>query len=203
MYLVRIPKVITGLFPEYRWEVQPHQVALTFDDGPYPESTPELLKILSEANCPSTHFLLGKQVVENPGLVSEIIEKGHAVGHHSFSHPNGWNVSLETYVKDVEAGYGQVQTLLFRPPYGKITPRQWKAIHEKYPGMQCCQFNFMPGDFDEKVDEVLLRNRMYQVKGGEMIVLHDRPDCFGKYASFLKTWITDIRAQGLEFVILF
>lgn len=202
MYLVRIPKVITGLFPEYRWEVQPHQIALTFDDGPHPESTPELLKILSEADCQATHFLQGKKVAENPGLTTVIIEKGDAVGHHSFNHLNGWNVSLETYLKDFEAGYEQVKTPLYRPPYGKITPRQWKAIHEKYPDMQCCQFNFMPGDFDEKADEVLLRNRMYQVRGGEIIVLHDRPDCLVKYASFLKDWIEEMRGKGFSFVTL-
>ncbi len=202
MYLVRIPKVITGLFPEYRWEVEPHQIALTFDDGPYPESTPALLQILSEADCPATHFLLGKKVVGNPRLITEIIEKDHTIGHHSFNHLNGWNVSLETYLKDFDAGYEQVKTSLFRPPYGKITHRQWKAIHGKYPDMQCCQFNFMPGDFDEKVDEILLKNRMYQVKGGEIIVLHDRPDCFVKYAPFLKEWIANMKTKGLDFVTL-
>lgn len=202
MYFVKIPKVITGLFPEYRWEVESHQIALTFDDGPHPESTPKLLEILSESGCPATHFLLGKKVTENPELVIEIIGKGNAIGHHSFNHLNGWNTENAIYIKDFEAGYQAVKTNLFRPPYGKITPNQWKGIHEKYPDMQCCQFNFMPGDFDEKVDEILLKNRMYQVKGGEIIVLHDRPDCLVKYAPFLKEWIADMKAKGLEFVTL-
>lgn len=202
MYLVRIPKMITGFLPEYIWKVKSHQIALTFDDGPHLESTPQLLQILSEANCPATHFLLGKQIDLTNFNVESYTQQGHTIGHHSYQHLNGWSSPNDVYLKDIEEGYLRVQTNLYRPPYGKITPNQWTELKELYPDMVCCQFNFMPGDFDEKADTVLLKNRMSEVRGGDIVVLHDRPACFEKYAPFLKDWIADMRGKGLSFVTL-
>lgn len=202
MYWVRIPSFTSYLFPEWKWKVEKHQIALTFDDGPYENSTFELLNILEETNCPATFFLLGKQVEKNRFLLDEILAKGHRIGHHSYYHLNGWSANTDEYIKDIEKGFELVQSPLFRPPYGKITPSQWKSLQSMHPDWQCCQFSFMPGDFDPKVNEWQLKDRMYQVEGGDIIVLHDRPDTLVKYSSFLKDWIHDMRDRGLEFVIL-
>lgn len=202
MYWVRIPSFTTFFFPEWKWNVEKHQVALTFDDGPYEESTPKLLEILDKTHCPATFFLLGKQLEKNPCLLDLLQSHHHAIGHHSHSHLNGWNTSLEKYKEDVIKGYDSVNSPLFRPPYGKMTPAQWKSLQTSYPDWQCCQFNFMPGDFDPQVNEWQLKERMYQVQGGEIVVLHDRPDTLPKYASFLEEWIKDMRDRGLEFVTL-
>lgn len=202
MYWVKVPSFTSYLFPEWKWNVEKHQIALTFDDGPYASSTPKLLEILDQENCPATFFLLGKQVVQFPEFVSLLKNSNHAIGHHSFSHLNGWSAQNEEYVKDIIHGFEVVKSPLFRPPYGKITPAKWYLLKEQNPDWTCCQFNFMPGDFDEKVTEWQLKERMYQVKGGEIIVLHDRPDTLSKFESFLPEWIKDMRDRGLEFVTL-
>lgn len=202
MYWVKVPSFTSYLFPEWKWKVEKHQIALTFDDGPDASSTPKLLEILEKENCPATFFLLGKQVVQYPELLFQLQSSIHALGHHSFSHLNGWSAQNEEYVKDMIQGFNEVKTPLFRPPYGKITPVQWDLLKEQYPDWNCCLFNFMPGDFDEKVNEWQLKERMYQVKGGEIIVLHDRPDTLLKFESFLPQWIKDMRDRGLEFVTL-
>ena len=202
MYLIRIPKVLTTFFPPYQWKVKEHEIALTFDDGPHPESTLQLLKILSEANCTSTHFLLGENTNSYPDLVENIRADDHAIGHHSYSHLNSCKTPKDVYLKDVEKAYQLIQTPLFRPPYGKIKSRYWKEIAQLHPEMKCCLFNLMPGDFDVKVNNQLLEKRMQKVKGGDIIVLHDRPDCLAKYNSFLKDWILEMKAKGYVFVTL-
>ncbi len=201
MYFVRIPKILFRLFPQYQWGVARNQIALTFDDGPHPESTPALLEVLKEANCPTTHFLLGKNAIQYPELVKEI-KMRHAIGHHSYHHLNGWNTSDEIYLQDVKKGFEAIRTNLFRPPYGKIKQSQWRAVQSEFPEMKCCQFNFMPGDFDDKIDSERLEKRMKKAKGGDIIVLHDRPECLTKYLPFLSEFIADWKAKGLEFVTL-
>lgn len=202
MYLIRIPKALTTFFPQYQWQVKEHEIALTFDDGPHPESTTELLHILSDANCTSTHFLLGKNAEAYPNLIEQIREQNHAIGHHSYSHLNGWKTSKTEYLDDIKKAYQLFPTALFRPPYGKITSQQWSEISNLYPNMKCCLFNFMPGDFDAKVDSHLLNIRMQNVKGGDVVVIHDRPDCLVKYKPFLKEWILGMKAKGYVFVSL-
>lgn len=202
MYWVKVPSFTSYLFPEWKWKVEKHQIALTFDDGPYLSSTSKLLEILDQVDCPATFFLLGKQVAQYPHLLSQLKRSIHSVGHHSYSHLNGWSAQNEEYIKDINLGFDEVNTSLFRPPYGKITPTQWSLLKEQHPDWTCCQFNFMPGDFDEKVTQWQLKERLYQVNGGEIIVLHDRPDTLSKFEPFLPQWIKDMRDRGLEFVTL-
>ena len=202
MYFVRVPHIISLLLPHYKWRVDTHEIALTFDDGPNQESTPILLDILAKASCPSTHFLLGKQVQMNPELLSQISSKNHSVGHHTYTHLNGWQTASKIYIQDVQRACQLVKSSLFRPPYGKIRAKQWKNIQSLYPNMQCCEFNFMPGDFDSKVNTEILAQRMNRVRGGDIVVLHDRPECLVKYQPFLVDWIQKKKAEGYTFVKL-
>lgn len=202
MYFVRIPKLFTFLFPKMVWNVAPNQIALTFDDGPHPESTALLLQLLEEAKCFSTHFLLGKNCIDFPKDFQLLQSSNHSIGHHTYQHFDAWKNSSEQYIKDLVLAKSIVNTSLFRPPYGRMTPRLSKQIFEQYPEMKVCQFNLMPGDFDAKVDTEILKERMYRAKGGDIIVLHDRPECFEKFAPFLKEWIEDMKGKGLTFVIL-
>lgn len=202
MYFVRIPKLFTYLFPKMVWNVAPNQIALTFDDGPHPESTVLLLQLLEEAQCLSTHFLLGKNCIDFPKDFHLLQSSHHSIGHHTYNHYDAWKSKPEEYYNDFLQAKNIIKTDIFRPPYGKITPRIINRIHKSFPEIKICQFNLMPGDFDEKVDTKILKERIYRAQGGDIIVLHDRPDCFEKYTPFLKEWIGDMREKGLEFVTL-
>jgi peptidoglycan/xylan/chitin deacetylase (PgdA/CDA1 family) len=202
MYLLRIPSIIQSFFPEYQWQVANHQIALTFDDGPNPDSTAQLLALLKQADVPATHFLLGKQVEQNPDLFQQIIESGHAIGHHSYSHWDGWKLREEAYVEDVIRGQKLVDTNLFRPPYGKITKRKWKLLQDVLPSTILVMFSLMPGDFELEISSDKLHQRMIQARGGDIIVLHDTPMALEKYAPFLLEWVHNMKEKGLEFVSL-
>jgi peptidoglycan-N-acetylglucosamine deacetylase len=107
---------------QYGWKEK--LVALTFDDGPDPAYTPEILDILKEKNAPATFFLIGLQTQKFPGLAQRIYNEGHAIGNHTFTHPDISDVS-QWYMKRVElqlteklfASKMGVKPLYFRPPY--------------------------------------------------------------------------------------
>ncbi len=202
MYFVRIPKLLTFFYPKLIWNVKPNQIALTFDDGPHPESTALLLQLLEEADCLSTHFLIGKNCEDYPKEFKLLQSSPHSIGHHTYHHLDAWKCSSEQYMKDLVLAKNIVNTPLFRPPYGRITTKLSNQILEEFPAMKICQFNLMPGDFDAKVNTEILKERMYRAKGGDIIVLHDRPECFNKFAPFLKEWIGDMKGKGWTFVTL-
>jgi peptidoglycan-N-acetylglucosamine deacetylase len=101
----------------------PGKIALTFDDGPDPEWTPAILDILKEKHVKATFFVIGENAEANPGLIERIIDEGHDLGNHTFTHPNladtpGEGVALELNATQrlVEALTGRSMRL-FRPPY--------------------------------------------------------------------------------------
>lgn len=106
------------------------QVALTFDDGPDPHSTPEVLTMLKQANARATFFLVGKKVAKYPEIVRAIVEAGHALGVHSYEHdrlyaflsPRAVRADIERTRDSIETACGE-RPLWFRPPIGQMSPR--------------------------------------------------------------------------------
>jgi len=109
-------------------------VALTFDDGPDPVWTPKVLALLDRFGASATFFLLGRQVAAHPHVVRQILEGGHVVGSHSWSHPHPrgrtWRELADDYARgrdQVEATVG-ADVALFRPPHGLVNPAVVVAI---------------------------------------------------------------------------
>ena len=121
-YWIRTPRIIQLIFSRLLWRMSPAKpiVYLTFDDGPNSHSTIEILKMLEKEKIKGTFFCIGENVVKNPELYKEIIDKGHSIGNHSMSHLNGWKVTKNKYLKDIEKASEIVKSNLFRPPYGKL-----------------------------------------------------------------------------------
>ena len=117
-------------FPEtYRVQqlgAVPHKVALTFDDGPDPSYTPQILDILKEKKAPAAFFVIGDHAKDQPRLLRRIYAEGHEVGNHTYTHPRFSATDIsETFIRTelnltelvIESRLG-VKSLLFRPPYG-------------------------------------------------------------------------------------
>lgn len=100
-----------------------HTVALTFDDGPDPRWTPEILRVLERRHVPATFFLVGSRVLEHPALVRQELRNGNEIGLHTFSHPQmggltTWQQDLQLSLTDKAiAGATGMHTRLYRPPY--------------------------------------------------------------------------------------
>ena len=98
MFLNNLTLLFAPLFPSliFKKESKKKVLWLTFDDGPCNEVTPWILTILSQLNVKATFFLVGNQIKKNPALYELIIQQGHTIGNHSYSHKNGWITSKKS-----------------------------------------------------------------------------------------------------------
>lgn len=152
------------------------EIFLTFDDGPVPETTPWLLDLLDEYGAKATFFLIGKNVEKSPDLYNEILKRGHGVGNHTYSHVSGWKLGFTKYVDDINLAAKFIDSNLFRPPYGKITPFQLRYLKNHY---NLIFWDVLSYDFSQKISsERVLLNVLAGYKDGSIIVFHDSVKAF-------------------------
>jgi peptidoglycan/xylan/chitin deacetylase (PgdA/CDA1 family) len=202
------------------------QLALTFDDGPNPPITPQLLDLLAKHNARATFFLVGKFVRECPELTKEIAARGHLIGNHTDTHPNmffcGPEETQSELVRCQEAIHRATWAAprWFRPPFGFRSP--WLIEIVQRQGMRTAMWTHIPGDWRNKPTEWLIE-RMKPVATeaqaglaqaangaattGPVLCLHD-----GDYThqngdrqrtvDALAYWLPRWRDLGLEFVTM-
>jgi len=169
-----IPKIFRGA----RWKIDTSEkvLYLTFDDGPTPKVTHWVLEELEKRQAKATFFCLGKNVQAHPTIFNEIKEQGHSIGNHTFSHQNGWETSLKDYLNDAAEADKYLNSKLFRPPYGKMTWRQYKALQQQYT---LILWDVIAGDFlEEATGEWCFNNIKKHATAGSIVVLHDSEKCF-------------------------
>jgi peptidoglycan/xylan/chitin deacetylase (PgdA/CDA1 family) len=185
-YFRKTPKLLERSFPDVLWRIKgaDESIYLTFDDGPDPGSTPILLDLLDQYDARATFFCLGRQVEKHPELLQDIIDRGHGVGNHGYAHLSGWKTPMRIYLEEVERASILIPSRLFRPPYGRISWRQYRALRKDH---RIVMWTRMPGDFDpEKGKEDMVREaRKPAGNGGEIIVLHDSPECLENTMGYL------------------
>ena len=196
----KTPKFIQKLFPSVIWNKVNSQnnIWLTFDDGPSPEVTPFILSILNEEQVKATFFLVGKEIKKYPYLVEQIIENGHIIANHSYSHKSGWQSNSNFYIKDVEKCQQLMpENKLFRPPYGKISPRQISHLKKKY---KIILWDVLGGDFYMKKKPLeIKKNILKYTESGSIIVLHNNTKSFKNLNPILKETIQKLKQRGFSF----
>ena len=173
MYLVKTPRLLQNLLPTFTWRLPTEEkvIYLTFDDGPIPEVTPWVLDTLSAYNAKATFFCVGDNVKKNPSVFQRVLSEGHAVGNHTFNHLNGWNSENISFFHNVRHCAKLVKSSLFRPPYGRLTPKQAQFLTRHY---KVVMWDVLSGDFDQTIsNEDCLNNVMTSTKKGSIIVFHD------------------------------
>jgi peptidoglycan-N-acetylglucosamine deacetylase len=173
MYTIKPPKIVKALYHELEWRINTNkpEIFLSFDDGPVPEITPAVLKILNEYNAKATFFCIGHNVDKYPGIYKSILEDGHTTGNHTYNHLNGWKTPRFTYLRNTLQCAELVKTSLFRPPYGKISRAQARAIRSRY---RVIMWDVLSGDFDKNITkEKCLHNVIANTSAGSIIVFHD------------------------------
>jgi peptidoglycan-N-acetylglucosamine deacetylase len=196
MYPVRTPGVIRALAPYATWSLpnDTRSVYLTFDDGPTPGVTPEVLDILMEHDARATFFCLGKNVERYPEIVRRIRQEGHHIGHHSYSHSDGWKTNNFTYLREVLKGAGQSGTALFRPPYGRITPWQAQAVCKRF---RLVMWDIVSGDFDvHQTPGSCTENVLKHAEPGSIIVFHDSIKAAPRVLQSLPAVLAEFRKRG-------
>lgn len=153
-------------------------LALTFDDGPHPIITPQILDVLKKAEVKATFFCIGKNVEENEEIVKRIINEGHDIGNHSFSHSFWIDFFPYKQIKkelqktsSIIYKYTDKQTRFFRPPFGVTTPSISRAV--KQLQYQVIGWNVRSYDTFYKTEERIMKQIQKQIKEQSIVLLHD------------------------------
>jgi peptidoglycan/xylan/chitin deacetylase (PgdA/CDA1 family) len=154
-------------------------VAITFDDGPEPRATQQILEILKSSNATATFFCIGKNVRDNPEVIRQINESGHLIGNHSFYHGSLFDLQprwkMKSEIQNTNAVIAEAtgkQPRFFRPPYGVINPMLASAIKKT----RMINVGWSVRSFDTVIKDKnkLLERVTKKLKGGDIILFHDR-----------------------------
>ncbi|PZR15586.1 MAG: polysaccharide deacetylase family protein [Flavobacterium psychrophilum] len=153
------------------------KVAITFDDGPTPY-TEEVLRLLRQYNIKATFFCIGRQIEKHPDIFQQVINEGHTVGNHTYTH---WSrislLSEEKFEEEVVLTdkaiekYGEKKALFFRPPYGVTNPNIAKAL--KATGHKVIGWNIRSLDGRLKNEQLIFNRIKTRLAPGSIILLHD------------------------------
>jgi peptidoglycan/xylan/chitin deacetylase (PgdA/CDA1 family) len=153
------------------------QIALTFDDGPNDPHTLRLLEVLARHGVQATFFLIGRYVQQRPDIAREIARAGHVIGNHTFTHPL-LIFKSETEIRQeliqcrsaLQDAVGQ-HSNLFRPPFGGRRPAVLRVAREL--GLAPVMWNVTGYDWKAPPAEAIERKVAKQIRGGDVILLHD------------------------------
>jgi peptidoglycan-N-acetylglucosamine deacetylase len=201
MYVVRIPAWFKKLNKNLVWNIDTKnkELYLTFDDGPHETATPFVLDQLKKYNAKATFFCLGKNVKQHPEIYTRILNEEHAVGNHTFNHLNGFKTKRSIYIDDVEQAAQFINSKLFRPPYGRITPFTSKVLHKNY-GYTIIMWEVLSGDFDITISpEKALANVADKASEGSIIVFHDSAKALTALSYALPKVLEIFTEQGFVF----
>jgi peptidoglycan/xylan/chitin deacetylase (PgdA/CDA1 family)/ubiquinone/menaquinone biosynthesis C-methylase UbiE len=187
------------------------RVALTFDDGPHPSTTPPLLDLLDRHQVKATFFVVGRQCEAHPELLRDIIDRGHDVGNHTGSHDVLFALRTRRRVR-AEIRHCQralaaqgVRTLAFRPPVSITNPRLWPVLQAE--DLLCIHWSRRAGDRGNRRVAGLARRLLPGLRAGDIVLLHDCPppgpgpgsdkgdgDVDGDVDASVATWLAEVEA---------
>jgi peptidoglycan-N-acetylglucosamine deacetylase len=190
------PKVLRG-------EPGRREVAITFDDGPHPQYTPQLLAILAKYRAKATFFVIGKMVEPNPQLVKDELAAGHSVGNHTFHHVNLTKIPPRLVAAEIQAcgdvlkSAGVPDPHLFRPPGGDYNGKVAQTIQDL--GYTLVLWTDDPGDYASPGATVIEDRTLRKLSNGGIILLHDGVQ---ETIQILPQLLEYLKARGLKTVTI-
>lgn len=212
LYLTKTPRLIQKIYTNYTWRFSStnKEIYLTFDDGPTPEITPWVLSQLQKHQAKATFFCIGKNIEKHPEIFKQILADGHAVGNHTHNHLKSRKNTTKNYVQNtVEAAEAmdRFSTVipsnnepqqLFRPPYGKITASQAKALQKL--GYTIVMWDVLSADFDTSINTAsCLQNVLKNTEDGSIVVFHDSVKAAKNLFYALPKVLEHYSKKGFEF----
>lgn len=181
------------------------QVALTFDDGPLPPYTGQILDIAERYGVPATFFCCGIHVRGNAGELVRMREQGHAIGNHTWSHPFLPELTRSQLAEQIERTYGAISEAsgtgsprLFRPPYGARTPGVLRQLSEL--DVTSVLWDVAAEDWALREADAITRDVLESVRPGSVILLHDGGGDRSPTVAAVPRIIEGLLERGYEFV---
>ncbi|MDD3487117.1 MAG: glycosyltransferase [Candidatus Moranbacteria bacterium] len=198
----------------YRWGgSDPKKIALTFDDGPDPLYTPQILSILKEHDVPATFFVVGVNGIQNQNILRQIVAEGSEIGSHTFTHPNVTEISNSQFAFELNsnesllAGAIGRHTLLFRPPYAEdvepVTPDEIRPVlFASEQGYYTVGMHIDPNDWSSPGVEKIVSQVVAGAESGEgnVVLLHDGGGDRSQTVAALPKIIEGLQGEGYEIV---
>jgi peptidoglycan/xylan/chitin deacetylase (PgdA/CDA1 family) len=188
----------------YRVETTDKVIALTFDDGPSPQNTEELLELLKEKNVPATFFMIGKNLDQYPEIAKKVFLAGHQIGNHTYSHERALFSGPDYFRDEIKKtdilirNLGYNDEIVFRPPFGKkLISLPWVLKDLK---KLTVTWDVESEDTETQDVEILKKHVLGKVRPGSIILFHDGFSRKDGTLAAVRSLIDDLRAQGYQFV---
>ena len=206
MYFIKTPFWLRLIYRSCIWRkpTEDKVLYLSFDDGPHPEATPFVLEQLAIYNAKASFFCIGKNVQLFPEIYDAILAAGHVVGNHTQNHMNGWKNTTENYMADIQEATKLIDSNLFRPPYGRISFSQIKALRlDPALPQQIMMWDVLSGDFDTNITGEQCANNVIQYAGpGSIVVFHDSAKAMDRLRIALPKVLAHFFKLGYQFKAL-
>ncbi len=187
------------------------KVALTYDDGPYPPYTEELLAVLATEKVPATFFLVGANAQAHPQIVKKIIQQGHEIGVHTLNHIDLLKLDEAQQREQIVQGKNILEQLsgrkvgLFRPPHGFRDFQVMNLLQQA--DLKIVNWSVLSKDWLNPPPEVIATRTLQHVQPGAIVLLHDGDSPYNKLprantVEATKIIIRELKAQGYTFVTL-
>nr|WP_026021840.1 polysaccharide deacetylase family protein [Bacillus timonensis] len=180
-------------------------VAFTFDDGPHPLYTPQVLEIFKDVGGRATFFMVGEEMEKYPKLVKRVASEGHEIGNHTYSHPYLSKISDEECLGEIDRNEVLVEELIgqkpvvFRPPYFDYNDQVCRILDKKGYSM-IGALNFEARDWEQPGVEHIFRASLESVKEGSILIFHDGYGDRSQTVKAVRMLVQKLNNQGYQFV---
>lgn len=183
-------------------------VALTYDDGPHPVYTPQILKVLDQYHVKATFFMIGEQMKKYPGLVKEVLRKGHIIANHTYHHPQNIEVDSPAQImKELELCEHIIEHLtgrrskFFRPPHGLVNGTVLSIAQKE--GYRTILWTVCADHHDAPTPQLMAQRVIDQIQPGGIILAHDGTfESRWKDVQATSLIIKSLEKQGYRFVTI-
>ncbi|PIK27642.1 polysaccharide deacetylase family protein [Bacillus pumilus] len=190
------------------WDMREERkkIALTFDDGPHPVYTNQILDVLREHEVNASFFVVGSRIRSYPEIAKRIVGEGNELGNHTMNHTYFDLLSSKEIKQELNESAAHIASLqpsgplLFRPPGGRLTMKSFRILSKQGYDVVMWSFTQDPKDWSRPGSHKIASRIIDHIQGGDIILLHDGGGNRKQTVEALKQVIPELKDKGYEFV---